>query len=80
LQTLRQLGAHVAVSGDVLQVDGGPLHEAVIDPHSDHRIAMACAVAALGAAGSVGIEHDACVNKSYPRFFEDLRSLGAIVT
>lgn len=49
-----------------------------IDAHGDHRIAMAAAL--LGVAGApieiVGAE---CVAKSYPAFFDDLESLGAVV-
>jgi 3-phosphoshikimate 1-carboxyvinyltransferase len=55
------------------------MHGATIDPHNDHRIAMACAVAALGAVGETKIQKSKCVNKSYPRFFDDLRLLGANV-
>jgi len=55
------------------------LHGAVIDPHNDHRIAMACSVAALGASGETQIQNAECVRKSYPRFFNDLRTLGVDV-
>jgi 3-phosphoshikimate 1-carboxyvinyltransferase len=37
---------------------------------------MACAVAALGAEGDTIIHNAECVKKSYPRFFNDLHSLG----
>ena len=42
--------------------------------HNDHRIAMACAVAALSAKGK---QQSACRsnNKSYPAFFDDLKKL-----
>jgi 3-phosphoshikimate 1-carboxyvinyltransferase len=53
------------------------LHGAVVDPHDDHRIAMACAVAALRANGETRIINAECVRKSYPRFFTDLHKLGA---
>ena len=43
-----------------------------VDSHNDHRIAMACAIAALGRGGEVVIENPECVSKSYPSFFEDL--------
>jgi len=55
------------------------MHGATIDSHNDHRIAMACAVAALKAIGETKIQNSECVNKSYPSFFDDLRSLGANV-
>jgi 3-phosphoshikimate 1-carboxyvinyltransferase len=40
---------------------------------------MACAVAALGASGETRIQDAECVRKSYPKFFHDLRLLGADV-
>ena len=63
---------------DGLTIKGGHrLHGAIIDPHNDHRIAMACAVAALGAEGETTIQNAECVRKSYPQFFTHLKQLGA---
>jgi len=55
------------------------LHGAELDSHNDHRIAMACAVAALRAEGTTVIHGIECVKKSYPDFVKDLRSLGGKV-
>ena len=41
---------------------------------------MACAVAALKADGETIIEEAGAVKKSYPDFFNDLKSLGASVS
>jgi 3-phosphoshikimate 1-carboxyvinyltransferase len=77
---LKKMGADVAVTESSLTVKGPcALRGAVVDPHNDHRIAMACAVAALGAEGETTIKDAECVRKSYPRFFTDLRLLGADV-
>jgi len=77
---LRKMGAQIAMDEASLTVEGPcDLHGAVIDPHSDHRIAMACAVAALGASGETRLQDAECVRKSYPRFFHDLRLLGVDV-
>jgi 3-phosphoshikimate 1-carboxyvinyltransferase len=74
---LKKMGAEIAMDEGSLTVEGPcALHSAVIDPHNDHRIAMACAVAALGASGETQIQNAECVRKSYPRFFSDLRLLG----
>ncbi len=43
-----------------------------VNSHDDHRIAMAVAVAALGASGKVSIKDSHCIAKSYPGFFDDL--------
>ena len=39
---------------------------------------MSAAVLALSADGPVTVDQADCVNKSYPRFFEDYRKLGGI--
>ena len=77
---LRKMGADITMNEDGLTVKGPcALHGAEVDPHNDHRIAMACAVAALGAEGETRIVDAECVKKSYPRFFNDLSSLGVDV-
>jgi 3-phosphoshikimate 1-carboxyvinyltransferase len=77
---LRKMGAQISMNQDSLTVEGPcDLHGAVIDPHNDHRIAMACAVAALGASGETQIQSAECVRKSYPNFFSDLHLLGVDV-
>lgn len=45
--------------------------------HGDHRIAMSLAVAATQALGPVTIADVACVDTSYPEFWDHLRQLGA---
>lgn len=77
---LNKMGAEIIVNEDGLTINGGrPLHGAIVDPHNDHRIAMACAVAALGAERETKIRDVECINKSYPQFFRDLCVLGANV-
>lgn len=77
---LTKMGAQITMNSDGLRVQGGfQLHGTVIDPHNDHRIAMACAVAALGAEGETTIVNAECVRKSYPQFFTHLKQLGADV-
>jgi 3-phosphoshikimate 1-carboxyvinyltransferase len=78
---LGKMGAAVNTTRDVLMVRGRcALKGARITPHNDHRIAMACAVVALGARGETVITDAECVNKSYPNFFNDLKRLGGRVT
>ncbi len=52
---------------------------AEVDAHADHRLAQALAVVGLGSARAVTLHHAEHVAKSYPRFFDDLASLGAKV-
>ncbi len=75
---LGKMGAQLTVDSSSLTVKGlSPLHGAVIDPHNDHRIAMACTVAALRAESQTTIHNAQCVRKSYPQFFTHLKQLGA---
>ncbi|MEM3550755.1 MAG: 3-phosphoshikimate 1-carboxyvinyltransferase [Candidatus Bathyarchaeia archaeon] len=77
---LKKMGANICMEGDGLVIKGPcAMHGAVIYPHGDHRIAMACAIAALSAEGETRILNAECVRKSYPMFFEDLKLLGANV-
>ncbi len=74
-ENLRRMGATVEERPDGLRVKGraaGKLRAAEIEPHGDHRIAMAFAVAALGANGATTIRDADCAAVSYPNFFDDL--------
>jgi len=75
---LRQMGASVEEFPDGLRVGGrsaGKLRGAKIDPQGDHRIAMALAVAALGAEGETTIRDAECVGVSFPEFFKTINRL-----
>ncbi|MED5599991.1 MAG: 3-phosphoshikimate 1-carboxyvinyltransferase [Actinomycetota bacterium] len=69
---LGRMGADVRVDGDTLVVWGSALTGAEVDSHHDHRIAMACAVAALVADGPTTIAGWDAVATSYPTFEADL--------
>ncbi|TVR74010.1 MAG: 3-phosphoshikimate 1-carboxyvinyltransferase [Marinilabiliales bacterium] len=70
-----KLGVEVKVTGDIMKIKGGGCNGGTVESHGDHRIAMACATAAIAAHGEVLIEGAEAVAKSYPRFFEDMESL-----
>ena len=77
-ENLKRMGATVEERPDGLLVAGrsaGKLHGAEIEPHGDHRIAMAFAVAGLAAQGETVIRDADCAGISYPKFFEELRRL-----
>jgi 3-phosphoshikimate 1-carboxyvinyltransferase len=75
---LRLMGIQTQESQDTFTVQGGKMHEATIDPHRDHRIAMAFALLGL-LTGEVTIVDAECVGKSYPSFWYDIQLLGASV-
>jgi 3-phosphoshikimate 1-carboxyvinyltransferase len=74
-QELRKLGADVKELPDGLIVKGGArLSPASVDPHDDHRIAMALAIVGLRVPG-IEIKDRACVAKSFPQFWDYWRTL-----
>lgn len=70
---LRAMGVRVEEREDGLTIHGGrPLHGAHVDSRGDHRIAMAAAVAALGAQGDTHVRGAEAVTVSYPGFWDAL--------
>jgi 3-phosphoshikimate 1-carboxyvinyltransferase len=69
--SIARLGGAAEPAPDGLLVRPRPLRGAALDPHDDHRMAMAFAVAGLRLPGVV-ILNPGCVSKSYPGFWNDL--------
>ena len=76
-----KMGVAIDLDDDEMIIHGGTVVKGA-DVHSnhDHRIAMACAVAALAANSETVIEEAMAVKKSYPDFYDDLKTLGANVS
>jgi 3-phosphoshikimate 1-carboxyvinyltransferase len=71
---LRAMGADAEERHDGFSVRASrQLSGATVHAHGDHRLAMAFAIAALGAADVTTIEGAEAVAVSYPSFFDDLR-------
>ena len=77
-EMLRSLGGNVLEHPDGLTVYGGQLVGGTVNAQNDHRLVMAAAVAALRCKSPVRILGAEAVNKSYPAFFDDYRTLGGI--
>jgi len=76
-----KMGVKIELLDDVMIVHGGNgVKGATVHSRHDHRIAMACAVAALKAKGETTIEEAQAVKKSYPDFYEHLQKLGATLS
>lgn len=75
---LNDLGARAEVIGDSLLVSG-KIKGGSVDSFNDHRIVMASSIAGNIADGDIVIKDYEAVNKSYPSFFDNLKSLGADV-
>ncbi|MCI7768374.1 MAG: 3-phosphoshikimate 1-carboxyvinyltransferase [Oscillospiraceae bacterium] len=74
---LNAIGGRVTAGDDFLTMD--PIDQFTggeVDSCKDHRIVMAAAIAATASASPVIIHGAENVNKSYPRFFDDFKSLG----
>jgi 3-phosphoshikimate 1-carboxyvinyltransferase len=75
-QEFAKMGIIITLQDDLMLIKGGQqLKGAAVHSRHDHRIAMACAVAALRADGPVSVEDAEAVNKSYPAFWEDLKKI-----
>ena len=79
-ENLKAMGVELTETADGLVIHGRPVSEhplrgITVDPHKDHRMAMAFAVAGLVSDGPTTITDHGCVDISYPAFFADLSSL-----
>jgi 3-phosphoshikimate 1-carboxyvinyltransferase len=75
-----KMSVEIILQDDLMLVKGGErVNGASVHSRHDHRIAMACAVAALKANGEVEIAEAEAINKSYPDFYKHMQKLGANV-
>jgi 3-phosphoshikimate 1-carboxyvinyltransferase len=82
VKNLRLFGVDVEEKDDGMIVSGpATLHtpDAAIDSHGDHRIAMSMAVLNTFSDGVLDIGNVACVNTSYPEFWQHMERLGGRV-
>ena len=76
-----KMGIEIQLIDDEMHiVGGGQVISANVSSYHDHRIAMAAAVAALGAKGAIEIENAQAINKSYPQFYNDLKKISTELT
>ncbi len=80
ISELSKMGGNISKKDSAITIEGpSNMNGCIIDSHGDHRIVMACAIAALAAQGKTEIANAECVRKSYPNFFKDLIKLGGDV-
>ena len=80
ISELQTLGAEAAETPDGFSISGGRgLRGGEVHSHGDHRLAMALAVAGLGAKEAVVVHEAEVIQESFPGFATLLRSLGAQV-
>jgi 3-phosphoshikimate 1-carboxyvinyltransferase len=73
---IRSLGGYAEATQDTLTVHGTGLTGGIVDTVNDHRIAMSAAIASTVCRDAVTILGAECVQKSYPRFWEEFHRLG----
>ena len=76
ISMLQSLGGMAEATEDTLTIFGTGLIGGTVDCASDHRIAMAAAIAAIACKETVILKGAECVEKSYPLFWEEYRKLG----
>lgn len=78
-QQLNSIGATIIEQHDCMIIEGtDTVSGGTANTFSDHRVAMALAIATTCADNIVCIEDSECINKSYPSFWEHFNSLGGI--
>lgn len=78
VSTLRAFGVSAKYFNNSILIQGSEIKRGKVTCPNDHRIAMMAADLSLKEGGE--IENAECVNKSNPRFWEDLISLGAKIS
>jgi 3-phosphoshikimate 1-carboxyvinyltransferase len=80
MEEFGKMGTRIILQDDLMVIQNpSPVQGAAVHSRHDHRIAMACAVAALRAEGHTTIDEAQAIDKSYPDFFDDLKTAGASV-
>lgn len=75
-ENFQRAGVTIEVAADGFRVPGRQRFRAAhYDSFGDHRIGMACAVAALSADGESTIDHAESAAVSFPEFFSTLRQI-----
>ena len=75
-ECLRRLGVAVEEREDSMSIQGGGRFKGgEIRSYADHRIAMAFAIAGLCSEVGIAIDDAACIDISFPSFFDLLRKI-----
>jgi len=76
---LSKMGIKISEKEDELTIYHSDLKGSTINHESDHRIAMACIIAALYSNSISMINNAQIIKDSYPNFIDDLAMLGASI-
>lgn len=76
VEMIQSLGGSASADEETLTIFGGGLKGGTVNSHNDHRIAMAASIAATCCQDPVIVLGAECVEKSYPKFYDEYRRLG----
>lgn len=76
---LQTMGIEVDATDDSMSIQGGQLQGGRVQSGGDHRVAMACSIAALAASSDVLIDDCDNVLTSWPQFAAQLGNLGLMI-
>ncbi|MCR5373932.1 MAG: 3-phosphoshikimate 1-carboxyvinyltransferase [Lachnospiraceae bacterium] len=80
VEMINSLGGVAEETEEGIVINGSGILGGTVRSFKDHRIVMAASIAGIVATHPVTILEAEAVNKSYPEFFEVLRSIGADVS
>ena len=79
VEVINQLGGQAIEMDDAMEITGvEKLQGGQVSSYHDHRMAMMEAIASTVCLEPVIIDDEQCVEKSYPRFWEDFQQLGGV--
>jgi 3-phosphoshikimate 1-carboxyvinyltransferase len=74
-EEFEKIGVKITIEDNTMVIHPSEIQFNTVNSHQDHRIAMALAIAGLGSKKGLEINGFECVDKSYPHFLEDLKSI-----
>lgn len=78
---LGKMGVKIVNYDNHMEITGpSEIIAGMCDSHGDHRIAMALVTLAVGAEKKIDLSGAEAVNKSYPDFYDHMRSLGISIS
>ena len=79
VEVINQLGGQAIEMDDGMEITGvEKLQGGQVSSYHDHHMAMMEAIASTVCLEPVIIDDEQCVEKSYPRFWEDFQQLGGV--
>ena len=77
-EEFEKIGVKITIEDNTMVIHPSEIQFNTVNSHQDHRIAMALAIAGLGSNNGLEIVGFECVDKSYPHFLEDFKSITTV--